>query len=182
MKRGPRPQPAAVKRAKGNPGRRPIGEAPQVEEQPDGIHPPDWLKDEGLGIWNRLAPQLASMNILAKIDAWTFARYCRNFARWLSMNERLDDVGEIYTVTTESGEVRRNDPSYVIADRLERQLIAAEANFGLNPAERQRLYAAKIAAGAQGRLPLDPPPVAPTKDAPAPAGVRGDASPVGLLN
>jgi phage terminase small subunit len=42
--------------------------------------------------------------------------------------------------------VRRAHPAFIVADRLERQLLAAEDRFGLNPAERQRLYAARSAS------------------------------------
>lgn len=178
-RRGPRPEPAAVKEMKGNPGNRRIGKAPVDGDELKAFAAPAWLKGEGLAIWKKLAPMLAQMRILTRVDAWTFARYCRNFARWLEMNKRLDDVGEIYEIKTESGTVRRSDPAYLIADRLERQLIAAEANFGLNPAERQRLFAVRAALGAQATL-FDPPsgekPQAPAP-AKAPAG-----SPVGLLN
>lgn len=181
-RRGPKPEPAAVKIAKGNPGNRPIGVVPEAAAPVKTVAPPVWLKDEGLDVWKRLAPMLAAMNILTKIDAWTFGRYCRNFARWLKMNERLDDMGEIYEIQTASGNVRRNDPAYLIADRLERQLAAAEAAFGLNPAERQRLFAARAAAGAQGTLfagqQVPESPSGRAQREPKPEG----KSPLGLLN
>lgn len=182
-KRGPRPQPAAVRRAKGNPGRRPVGEMPPAAATDStGIVAPTWLKGAELDIWKRLAPPLAAMNILARIDAWTFGRYCANFARWLDMKRRLDETGAIYSVTTESGTVHRPDPAFMIADRLEKQLVAAEASFALNPAERQRYYAAKIAAGAQSRLPLqEAADAAKQEPAPEPAAAV-DRGPVGLLN
>jgi len=162
-RRGPKPEPASVKKAKGNSGHRPIGEDPAAAETAPAesktetravvvpiVHPPKWLKKGGLLVWNRLAPRLIAMRLLSQIDAETFARYCRNFARWHDMQKRLDTEGEIYEIETASGTVRRYDPAFVIADRLERQLSAAEANFGLNPAERQRLFAARAAAAAQG--------------------------------
>ena len=151
VKRGPKPEPAAVKAAKGNPGRRPIGSDPvdAVAESPHPVAPriipPVWLKKEGLKIWNRIAPRLVSLKLLTQTDAETFARYCRNYARWLVMQKRLDDMGEIYEIETASGTVRRADPAYMIADRLERQLVTTESVFGLNPAERQRIFAARAA-------------------------------------
>ena len=151
-RRGPKPEPAAVKAAKGNPGRRNIGSDPVDESvpaaakaQPAKIDPPKWLQKEGLAIWKRIAPRLVSLKLLTQTDADTFARYCRNYARWLKMQNRLDKMGEIYEIETASGKVRRADPAYVIGDRLERQLVSAEAVFGLNPAERQRIFAARAA-------------------------------------
>lgn len=145
-RRGPKPEPAAVKEAKGNPGRRKVGSDPVADETPVKVAPPAWLKKDGLEAWGRLAPRLVALKLLTPTDAETFGRYCRNFARWLKMQKRLDDVGEIYEIETASGKVRRADPAYVIGDRIERQLISAEAVFGLNPAERQRIYAARAAA------------------------------------
>lgn len=185
-RRGPRPEPAAVKVAKGNPSHRRIGTAPKEADEPTTVMPPHWLNAEAYAVWKKLAPRLEAMNILRRVDAWTFGRYCRNFARWLAMNKRLDDVGEIYEIETDSGVVRRADPAYVIADRLERQLIAAEANFGLNPAERQRLFAARAALGASGTLFDDaeqPRPTTPAgQDAPAAPAQVSDGPVIGLLN
>lgn len=152
-RRGPKPEPAAVKEAKGKPGRRPIGSDPvdaAVDAVPALIDAPDWLNAEGRSVWDRLAPRLVALKLLTQTDAETFARYCKNFARWLKMQTRLDTLGEIYEIETASGIVRRADPAFLIGDRLERQLVSAEAVFGLNPAERQRIYAARANGAGSG--------------------------------
>ena len=150
-RRGPKPETAAVKEAKGKPGRRPIGSDPAQEaSHPVRVDAPDWLKSDGLEVWGRLAPRLVALKLLSVTDAETFARYCRNFARWLKMQKRLDDEGEIYEIETQSGKVRRADPAFLIGDRLERQLVSAEAMFGLNPAERQRIFAARANGAGAG--------------------------------
>lgn len=185
-RRGPKPEPASVKLAKGNSGHRPIGSdaTPEVEAAVAAVvkvTPPAWLKTDGLKVWKRLAPRLIGQKLLFQIDAETFGRYCKNFARWLKMQKRLDDMGEIYEIETASGKVRRADPAYMIADRLERQLTAAEATFGLNPAERQRLFAARASGSIGGLFDGDRPVERPATGAPnqteAPAG-----SAVGFLN
>lgn len=150
-RRGPRPEPAAVKEKKGS-SRRPIGNDPVVEADAASarVAAPAWLKGDGLNVWKRLAPRLIGMNLLSGTDAETFARYCKNFARWFKMQKVLDTEGETYESESPHGKYKRAHPAYVIADRLERQLTAAEANFGLNPAERQRIFAARAAALAGG--------------------------------
>lgn len=173
-RRGPRPEPAAVKIAKGNPGRRPVGTAPAVDAVArEKVTPPAWLTGDGLKIWQRLAPRLAAMKLLGVADAETFARYCRNFARWLKMQTVLDREGETYESESQHGKLKRAHPAYLIGDRLERQLASAEANFGLNPAERQRIYAARAAAGKAPDLFHD------EWSTPAPRGRRGDQAPRG---
>jgi P27 family predicted phage terminase small subunit len=187
-RRGPRPEPAAVKEAKGNPGNRRIGKDPAVKadaaDPKNAVDAPDWLKGEGLALWKKLAPRLEQMNILRKLDAPAFGRYCRNFARWLKMQKTLDSEGETYESESPHGTYKRAHPAFLIGDRLERQLVAAEANFGLNPAERQRLFAARAAAGAAGGL-FDEPdgvtkPAQPS--APAPVEPPRPEGVVGLLN
>jgi P27 family predicted phage terminase small subunit len=154
-RRGPKPEAAAVKLAKGNPSRRPVGVdpidehggAPVVDHRTGTrVVRPAWLTGEGRKIWERLAPRHSAMKLLGQSDAEAFARYCRNFARWLKMQKTLDREGETYESESTHGNLKRAHPAFLIADRLERQLLVAEANFGLNPAERQRIYAARAAA------------------------------------
>lgn len=179
--RGPKPEPAAIKRAKGNPGRRAVGVDPAVDsvEKAQGLTAPEWINAAGREIWGRLAPKLEAMNLLSGLDVETFGRYCQNFGRWLKMQARLDSDGETYLVESEHGKYVRANPAYLIADRLERQLVAAEAGFGLNPAERQRIYAARAAGKSQGEL-FGGAAEAPAKSAPAAKPV--ESGPVGLLN
>lgn len=186
--RGPKPEPAAVKIAKGNPGNRPIGADPVVDlpEQHAKIEPPVWLKKEGLKIWGRLAPRLAAMKLLSAVDAEAFGRYCRNFARWQKMQLTLDNEGETYESESAHGKLKRCHPAFLISDRLERQLLASEDRFGLNPAERQRLFAARAANPNLGDLFGG----LPATQAPAAGKPRGNdgkptahpGSPIGLLN
>lgn len=184
---GPRPQPAAVKaqRSAVRSKHKPKPSFPGEVAAGSAVAAPSWLKDEGLKVWRRLSPTLTAAKLLTPADRETFGRYCRNFARWLKMQLALDENGETYSVTTESGTVHRARPEFVIADRIERQLLAAEDRFGLNPAERQRIFAARSQSGISGdlfgeadrrqRRTDDPasPPAEPAKPI---------ESPVGLLN
>lgn len=171
-RRGPAPEPAARKRAKGNPGRRPINDETEAleagahgagfdAEPSEGggggesvavptIQPPDWLNADGLVVWNRLAPRLATMRILQLLDSDTFARYCYDFGRWVKLNRRIEGEGETYVVTSNHGTYNRAHPMLVVVDRIERRLEAYESNFALNPADRQRLFAARAAAAGAG--------------------------------
>lgn len=144
MKPGRKPAPAVVKEAKGNPGRRPIGADPKVNTSlAGGVAPPAWLKGEGLKVWKRLAPNVARLKLLTPVDAESFARYCRNLARWLRMQDVLDKEGETYESESAHGKLKRAHPAFLIGDRLARLLESQEAVFGLNPAERQRIFAAR---------------------------------------
>lgn len=153
-RRGPKPEPEGIRAQKeAVRSRHPRRRGSLMQVAPGTANePPRWLKREALRIWERLAPTLRAAKLLTDADAPAFARYCRNFARWLDMQRRLDEQGEIYQIETASGQVRRADPAFLIGDRLERMLLAAEDRFGLNPAERQRIFAARAQTGVSGDL------------------------------
>lgn len=182
-RRGPKPEPAAVKDAKGNPGRRRVGrdqvtegEAKATAATPAAVSHPSWLDKVGLEIWGRLAPRLMGQKLLTQLDAEAFARYCDNYARWLKARRAVNRHGETYVTESAHGKMRRLDPRFIVLSRLERELQAAEASFGLNPAERQRIFAQRAAGagGGQANLPLggdEGRPQPPATAAPAPAPV-----------
>lgn len=187
--RGPKPKPDAVKVQKAavrsKHPKRPVYEH-ALAPGGAGLKPPDWLKKDGLKVWDRLAPTLRAAKLLSEVDVQTFGRYCRNFARWLKMQTAIDKEGEAYESESQWGKLKRVNPSFLIADRIERQLLAAEDRFGLNPAERQRIMAARSQTGVTGdlfgssdkakdRRPDDP-------AAKATAAAEPIESPVGLLN
>lgn len=200
--RGRKPQPGTVKEQKGavrSTRKRPPASAPAASSATaaiGGVAPPAWLKLEGRTIWHRLTPHLRAAKLLTPADAETFARYCRNFARWLKLQRVLDREGETYETETygmaaDGGEARgsklkRAHPAFLIADRLERQLLAAEDRFGLNPAERQRIFAARSQTGVSGDLfaPADGPADKRDGDPAAQPAAAAEPieSPIGLLN
>lgn len=182
---GRRPEPAGVKAAKApvrSTKAKPVAAEAIVQES--GLKAPAWLKGEGLAIWHKRAPMLRDMRMLGAADELAFARYCRNFAKWQQLRDGLDRRGYTYNaVTTNGGKLRRVDPAFMVADRLERQLLATEDRFGMNPAERQRIIAQRAAGAGQGALPFgseggrDNDPATPAAAAAAPV-----ASPIGMLN
>lgn len=189
--RGRKPDPAAVKAAKGNPGRRPIGADPVVSAgdvvaQAQTVAPPLWLKGNGLKVWQRLAPRLVQMKLLSVVDSEAFGRYCRNFARWEKMQSVLDDEGETYESESAHGKLKRAHPAFLISDRLERQLLSMEDRFGLNPAERQRIYAERANKQFQRDLfavtPVGQQPGAGKQPVGEQMPTHRPANPVGFLN
>lgn len=180
---GRRPDPAAVKAQKAavRSKRKPVVEAEAAEVEESGLRPPTWLKGEALEIWRRRGPGLRSARLLQAADELVFARYCRNFALWLELRKKLDADGYTYESESAHGKLRRADPSFLIADRVERQLLAVEDRFGMNPAERQRIFLARANGKATGDL-FDPAQPAPTPAAPTqPAPAAKPARAAGFL-
>jgi P27 family predicted phage terminase small subunit len=180
--RGRRPDTAAVKTAKGNPGRRPI--------VPEGVAPglsddvlssaPDWLSATGREVWNRIAPDLVQMRLLSRPDVPTFGRYCEWFAHWLTANAALNAGSLVVTTTSEHVEMDRLNKNLQAALLIEKRLVDIEDRFGLNPANRQRIFAQRAAGGANAgtaSLPFDKP-----SEAAAMPSPPSRESPIGLLN
>jgi P27 family predicted phage terminase small subunit len=145
MTRGPKPASAAVKSQKSavRSTRTPPAPAPEITSSVGGVRPPSWLTGPGLDQWKRLAPTLIAAKLLSEADALAFGRYCRNFALWLKCRKEMDTEGVTYESESNHGKLRRAHPALLISDRIERQLLAMEDRFGLNPAERQRIFAAR---------------------------------------
>lgn len=194
-RRGPKPEPASVRIAKGNSARRRIGADPVqpivAAEDGSSTPAPAWLKGEGLEIWERLAPRLVAMKLIGPADCETFGRYCRFFARWLAVQKLLDDEDMFYEIGSKhlTTPLKRRHPAFDAAIMLDRRLESFEDRFGLNPAERQRLFAARLAAGNNpdlfGHMP-PPKPDPASQPASAASSIAAAAAkarpPIGFLN
>ncbi len=115
--------------------------APSDVNVRSGIAPPAWLSPDARAHWERLAPDLVAAKLLGSPDVIAFGRYCTNLARWLALIVEIGRDGETYVTESEHGTMRRIDPRVTVAFRLEQLLLAIEDRFGLNPAERQRIFA-----------------------------------------
>ena len=100
------------------------------------------------------------------------------------MRELLDVDGFTYISKSKHGDLERVKPAYMIADRVERQLLAAEDRFGLNPSARQSIMAARSQSGVTGDLFGDSAPARqPSDPATRPSEPAAPiASAVGFLN
>lgn len=178
--RGRRPEPAEVKAAKGNPGKRRVGAAPDTLE-PLGLKPPRELDAAGRAMWNAMAPELDRNKFMRATDRQAFARYCDTLARYWEASSKLrkggKKTGVVYETTSAHGSLLRLNPWFHVQERLSRRLTELEDRFGLNPMARQQILLRLASAGPQGQLPLGSP------DEPAADGQQVDPrqSPIGIL-
>lgn len=156
MARGRRPAPGGVadqrkpvrsKREKPKAAQAAEAAAPVIDRGPKAeaatLDAPAWLTSDALEIWANMSPRLIGLRLLSLADVETFGRYCRNFARWLKLQAELDKDGVTYESESAHGKLKRVNPAFMAADRLERMLLAGDDRFGLNPAERQRIMMAR---------------------------------------
>lgn len=84
-RRGPPPQPDALKKAKGTfqPCRSTAG---KVLEMPPGMPERPRMPAPARAKWDELAPRLFAAGVLAEVDGGTLEAYCRTFARWSALD------------------------------------------------------------------------------------------------
>lgn len=162
---GVKPQPAALRVLRGNPGRRPINEQelniPIVED----IECPEWaqLNEGGKEVWNRVAKVLYRNKLLTDLDVEGVIRYCDMVEKWYRVKKFLDKNGFSYPVMEDVNEKiwevdvngsRRliekkkeqrlksmiQFPEVSIYHKLEAAITKKEQEYGMTPVARTRIY------------------------------------------
>jgi P27 family predicted phage terminase small subunit len=169
MARGRKPQPAAVKEAKGNPGRRRIPKAAE-EQAPDLGTVPAWLDTSAhapkdgqeiaalaVETWRRLQPLATGMKLLKATDEWTLGRFCQYQAEWVHFTRVLAAEGYWYEKVQGNGETAKlPHPASRARRDAERSLQSLGEAMGLTPAARLRITQQLVQAlPSQPGLPLD---------------------------
>jgi P27 family predicted phage terminase small subunit len=129
-RRGPRPQPTALRVLRGNPGKRPLNADEPKPALIESLAPPEWLDPTAADAWRELAPKLQKLGLLTELDQQRFAMLCSHWSRW----RRLCEADSMGTDHTKAGLLRR-----------EAEIVARlSAAFGLDPVSRVGL---KVGAG-----------------------------------
>lgn len=154
MTRGRKPKPAHLKLIEGNPGKRPIDEAKEIQPVAGDLPaPPDVLCADGAEEWNRIAVQLRNLGLLTVVDHAALAAYCAAFGRWiqaeraLSKMRKRDELTAGLMIKTSNGNAVQN-PLVGVANKAAADMVRYAAEFGMTPAARARL-----ALGAGERKP-----------------------------
>jgi P27 family predicted phage terminase small subunit len=139
---GRRPQPTALKIARGNPGKRalPVGEPqPQVVR----VACPAWLTGEGAALFERLAAELADLQLLAQLDGESLAMYCSFWEQFRTATRHIERDGYTVKQVNKAGEPYSTQSPWVhIRHKATAELLAIARRFGFTPADRVGLAAA----------------------------------------
>ncbi len=139
-RRGPAPEPTALKLLKGNPGRRPINDR---EPRPKSKRPrcPRWLDKDAKAAWKDLVPELEAMGVLSRVDGNALTRYCTLWSRWKKAELFLQKHGDSYPIKDEKGKLKylAQFPQVGVANKLAVQLTRLEQEFGMTPSSRTRI-------------------------------------------
>lgn len=135
-KRGPAPQPTALKKLRGNPGRRPLNPSePAMTDQKPNC--PVWLSDYAKTVWRRLSPSLFELGVLKYEDVFAFAAFCESVAVWKRAVEELQSV-HLLTQEAESGWSGQRPEMFNYSAALN-NMLSTGARFGLDPSSRSKL-------------------------------------------
>lgn len=145
-RRGPAPEPTALKILKGNPGKRPINtDEPVVESSiPD---PPAELSASALVEWDRISVELFNAGMLSGIDLAGLAAYCSIYARWREAEALLQKSGMI--ISSPNGYPIQS-PYLAIVNKCLQQMRGYLQEFGLSPSSRSRVRAPNKGGEAAG--------------------------------
>ncbi len=146
------PKPTQLKIIEGNPGKRPLRRG---EPQPQRGIPsrPGWLSPEAKREWNRVAPELDRMGLLAEIDRALLAAYCECWATYVAAVKALRAKKEApeadgsaqasLTFTTEKGYVGPR-PEIGIAKAMVEKMMQLSARFGFTPSDRSKMVVPEV--------------------------------------
>lgn len=139
--KGRKPKPTHLRAVQGNPGHRPIPEAPPLDKSmPDA---PEHLSDTARAEWSRVAPQLHAAGLLAQLDRAALAAYCQAYGRWVDAETQLRKVGVL--IKSPSG-FPMASPFLTIANQSMAQMGRILTEFGMTPSARARVSGAAPAA------------------------------------
>lgn len=146
---GRKPTPTNLKLLKGNPGKRKLDTAGEVQPMLGAPECPDWLSDEAKAEWARVCPELEQLGVLAFIDRAALAAWCVEWARFVEAEEnirehgivllKIDQVieraGEPTIIVTKAG----RNPATLISTQAQAHMRAWASEFGFTPSARTRV-------------------------------------------
>jgi P27 family predicted phage terminase small subunit len=93
-------------------------------------------------IWGAMVGVVA-LGVLTRDNGQTLARYCHGLARWWKLAEWLDDNEDTYETVDKMGNTRHvRHPNVITYEKLSRDLVRLEQEFGLTPSSRTRIHVA----------------------------------------
>lgn len=140
---GRRPLPTAVKKLRGNPGKRKLN---AKEPQPNSGDPekPQGLSAAAAAEWDSILPELRALGVLSKIDGKALAAYCHAYARWMEAEQHVARFGIVICEPVLFDEklvgVRyKKNPAVTISETAMKIMKSFLVEFGMTPSSRSRV-------------------------------------------
>lgn len=138
--RGPKKAPTEVKRARGNPGKRPLEEPVNVggrgmPKMPTALNGNARAKTH----WRTIGPMLVEAGILDKADGPTFGNWCLLQAEADRLAIVVSKMSGDRTIESNGGKTLQMHPSYSAWQKVMKQAADLGSRFGLDPSGRTSL-------------------------------------------
>ena len=134
---GPKPQPTATKKLRGNPGRRPLSER-EPEVKASKLTPPRWLGDEAKKEWKRVAPVLLKAKVATALDRAILTSYCEAWGAYIQACKDLAKYGGAVLVSKKTGQAYLS-PWLNAKSMAEKQMRVCAVEMGMSPSSRSRV-------------------------------------------
>lgn len=139
-KRGPKPEPTALKKLRGNPGKRALN---RNEPQPAvGAKPPRWVNAKSRYHWRKVAPELERLGILTVVDTVAFGLLCDALVDYVLAREVVEAAAEEggvrFVATTDKGNIIQH-PAVGVMNKAWERVLKACREFGMTPSSRTSL-------------------------------------------
>jgi P27 family predicted phage terminase small subunit len=135
-KRGPRAAPVALKKLRGNPGRRPLENVIEPMQMVSLPRQPAWLTGKAKTIWSTLGPELMRYGLLTGLDTWAFAMLCKTWSDWRDAAKLAESVGRTSVSPNGFPQVHAN---HVVERQLRLDFLHLAEHFGMTPSGRSGL-------------------------------------------
>ena len=142
MTTGPCPTPTALKRLRGNPGKRPLNED-EPKPPPGAPKMPPWLDRAAKKEWLEQLGWLVQCGILTVVDKAIYGIYCQAYSDVSRLKAEIDEEAEAWKAEHGS----RINPKQGLYDRALLRLHKSSAELGLTPSSRSRVVVAPKSSG-----------------------------------
>jgi P27 family predicted phage terminase small subunit len=112
----------------------PVGRLPPL---PYGVE----LGHHGLQVWGEMCDKLTRVRVLTENDLQALAAYCAATEMYWTAMREVRATGGLVQIETATGIVVRKHPAVDVASSAAVQMKAAWTQFGLTPADRQKIEA-----------------------------------------
>ena len=144
---GRRPLPTAVKKLRGNPGKRKLNPAEPKLPSSEPVMPRG-LSKVAAAEWRSIVPELVLLGVLTRVDGKALAAYCHCFARWFEAEKEVQDRGIIVDEPILGGTPNnreivgyrpKRNPAVSISNDALRLMRSYLVEFGMTPSSRTRI-------------------------------------------
>jgi P27 family predicted phage terminase small subunit len=129
-----KPQPTALKIARGNPGKRKL-RTDEPEFTPGFGSKPAYLKGIASDEWDRVASDLVDAGLAHAVTRAALEGYCVAYARWRNAEDRMGDDDMIYD---EEHKRWQRNPLLIIANKAMEQFLKFMTEFGMTPSSKTK--------------------------------------------